>query len=99
MVHLPVTHFRIVKLSLRFRLLNGERHMSGDGERALAQAELNANEDDAKIFLASYDEKISKLQTEVTHASWNYNINLTDHNANILVSRLIRIIEQIVKLT
>lgn len=51
-----------------------------------SQLRLNANEDDAKAFLATYDEEFSELQTAASRASWDYETNLTDHNANFLVS-------------
>lgn len=45
------------------------------------------DEDGVKVFLAIYDAEYSKRLTEVTHASWNYETNLTDYNEKILVRR------------
>ena len=45
----------------------------------------NRNENEANIFLERYNKESSILSTELTRASWNYDTNLTDDNANILV--------------
>jgi hypothetical protein len=46
----------------------------------------NNDEAQAKAFLDKYSEEYSKLVTENTRASWNYDTNLTDHNAAVLVN-------------
>jgi hypothetical protein len=46
----------------------------------------NNDEAQAKAFvLDKYSEEYSKLVTENTRASWNYDTNLKDHNAAVLV--------------
>lgn len=45
----------------------------------------NNDEGLAKAFLDRYDDEYSQLATEKTWASWNYETNLTDYNAAIVV--------------
>ena len=52
----------------------------------------NNDEAQAKAFvLDKYSEEYSKLVTENTRASWNYDTNLTDHNAAVLVDIFIQL--------
>ncbi|EFX65684.1 hypothetical protein DAPPUDRAFT_65345 [Daphnia pulex] len=44
----------------------------------------NEDEAQARAFLEKYSEEYSQLVTESTRASWNYETNMTDHNAAIV---------------
>lgn len=46
---------------------------------------VNNDEAQAKAFLDLYNKEYSRLTTEATLASWNYETNLTDENAAKLV--------------
>lgn len=46
---------------------------------------VNNDEAQAKEFLEVYDKEYSRLSTESIQADWNYNTNLTDENAAIVV--------------
>ena len=48
--------------------------------------ELNSDENEAKAFLASYNKEYAPLLNRFTVATWNWETNLTDYNANIAVS-------------
>ena len=41
----------------------------------------NSNEEEAKQFLEEYDVEFGKLLNEATIASWSYETNITDENA------------------
>lgn len=47
---------------------------------------LNSNEDDAIAFLNEYNTEYGALVNQYVIASWNYETNLTDENANAVVS-------------
>ena len=49
----------------------------------LAAAQNNDNEEEAKEFLAQYDEAYGLLRSEATKASWNYDTNITDENSQL----------------
>lgn len=39
------------------------------------------NEQEAKNFLADYNQELEKLTNIAVHADWEYNTNLTEENA------------------
>lgn len=47
---------------------------------------MNSNEDDAIAFLNEYNTEYGALVNQYVIASWNYETNLTDENANAVVS-------------
>ncbi len=49
------------------------------------RAGTNTNEDEAIAFLEQYNEEYGALLNKYVKASWNYETNLTDENANYLV--------------
>lgn len=42
-------------------------------------------------FLDNYDEEASKLMNEMTIASWNYETNITDYNADIATQKSLEV--------
>ena len=55
--------------------------MSVIGQRVFAK---NTNEEEAKTFLVEYNENYGKLLNEYTLASWAYETNITDENADVV---------------
>ena len=49
---------------------------------------MNSNEADAIAFLEQYDAEYGPLINDYVRASWNYETNLTDFNAALVVSEL-----------
>jgi len=47
---------------------------------------LNGDENEAKAFLDTYNKDYAPLLNKFTVATWNWETNLTDHNADIVVS-------------
>ena len=62
-------------------------HQNGhpNPNRRMADGKLNTNEDEAQAFLSRYNAEYGVLLNRYVIASWNYETNLTDANAEILV--------------
>ena len=53
----------------------------------------NDNEEDAKEFLARFDEDYGILLNKVTIASWNYETNITEENSQISQDAALKVIK------
>ncbi len=51
--------------------------------RSVENDDQSSTEDLAREFLDYYDKEASRLMNLMTIASWNYETNITDHNADI----------------